>query len=213
VKPEMKENYKSHEMSLWLRLVPQLEATGSNNIMGHGQLVGETWGLVRNHTSSPGVQQMSLGDVAACKEQNQTSQYSKLVALGTVLGSVLVAINSLIIFCVCYKKQNNRSSWEREGRGIGSTECLNNSLIETQSVPSFSTPGRTATLRRQSDRQAVPLSNYQYKDSTALYTESTAEYKPCTSGVPLIADIPAPRQFNDQQHHSESHFRQDVITC
>ena len=107
-------------------------------------------------------------------------------------------------------------------------------------MPSFSTPGRTATLRRQqNDRQAVPLTAYPYTDpvggggvsaatgSSSLFTGGGdcggggggGDYKACGSSVPLIADIPAPRQFKDpHQHHQQQPehqrgLRQDVITC
>ena len=51
-------------MSVWLSLVPQLESAGSYPGAGggHGVLTGPTWGLVRNTTNFPGVQQISLSD-------------------------------------------------------------------------------------------------------------------------------------------------------
>ena len=61
----MKRNYRGHAASLWLNLVPGLETSGSwdSRVQGpHGMLEGDTWGLVRNRTTFPGVQQISLND-------------------------------------------------------------------------------------------------------------------------------------------------------
>ena len=80
LKPRMKDNYRSRAASLWLNLVPQLENSGTYDWSGqsgpHGMLTGETWGLVKNRTSVPGVQQISLGDKvngASCQEGDQMS--------------------------------------------------------------------------------------------------------------------------------------------
>ena len=68
LKPRMKRNYRGHAASLWLNLVPGLETSGSwdSRVQGpHGMLEGATWGLVRNRTTFPGVQQISLNDKVA----------------------------------------------------------------------------------------------------------------------------------------------------
>ena len=65
LKPRVKRNYRGHAASLWLNLVPGLENSGSwdSRVQGpHGMLEGATWGLVRNRTTFPGVQQISLND-------------------------------------------------------------------------------------------------------------------------------------------------------
>ena len=65
----MKENYRGRAVSLWLNLLPKLEQSGGYQAGGgggggrpHGMLTGATWGLVRNTTNVPGVQQISLND-------------------------------------------------------------------------------------------------------------------------------------------------------
>ena len=65
LRPRLKHNYRGHSVSVWLSLLPQLEMSGSYQPGGggpHGMLTGPTWGLVRNTTSFPGVQQISLND-------------------------------------------------------------------------------------------------------------------------------------------------------
>ena len=52
-------------MSLWLSLLPKLEQSGGyegGEGQPHGVLTGPTWGLVRNTTNVPGVQQISLNN-------------------------------------------------------------------------------------------------------------------------------------------------------
>ena len=73
LKPRLKHNYRGHSVSVWLSLVPQLESAGSypGGGGGHGVLTGPTWGLVRNTTNFPGVQQISLSD----KVLSPLSQY------------------------------------------------------------------------------------------------------------------------------------------
>ena len=61
----MKDNYRGHALSLWLNLVPELENSGSYDSYfagGHGMLSGPTFGLVKNRTNVPGVQQISLNN-------------------------------------------------------------------------------------------------------------------------------------------------------
>ena len=75
LKPRMKENYRGRAVSLWLNLLPKLEQSGGYQAGGrggggggggggrpHGMLTGATWGLVRNTTNVPGVQQISLNN-------------------------------------------------------------------------------------------------------------------------------------------------------
>ena len=74
LRPRLKHNYRGHSVSVWLSLLPQLEMSGSYQPGGggpHGMLTGPTWGLVRNTTSFPGVQQISLND-----KVRQTPVYS-----------------------------------------------------------------------------------------------------------------------------------------
>ena len=70
LKPRMKENYRGRAVSLWLSLVPKLEQAGGYD--GGGGLTGLTWGLVRNTTNIPGVQQISLNDKVS---RLQTAEY------------------------------------------------------------------------------------------------------------------------------------------
>ena len=66
----MKRNYRGHAASLWLNLVPALDNSGSwdSRMAGpHGMLTGDTWGLVRNRTTVPGVQQISGYDKVEVK--------------------------------------------------------------------------------------------------------------------------------------------------
>ena len=87
-----------------------------------------------------------------------------------------------------------------------------------KAVPSFSTPGRTATLRRQThqqpDRQNVPLVTFddQSVPNYKLKTTDSSSYKVCSS-VPLLTDIPAPRQFVDKVRGETSYREEDTITC
>ena len=74
----MKDNFRRHQMALWLRLLPQLEqgvATGGH--LGPNQLIGPTWGQARNLTGQPGVQQMSLGDATACTGDFQSAAHMR----------------------------------------------------------------------------------------------------------------------------------------
>ena len=102
--------------------------------------------------------------------------------------------------------------------------------VLVQSVPSFSTPGRTATLRRQT--AAVPLVSYDDQQLAMTTTSqggsaglqqqhplTVGKYPAagvCGGGVP---DMPAPpRPFTDGQHHHHRGgdiltYRPDVITC
>ena len=61
----MKENYRGRAVSLWLSLVPKMEEAGGYH-GGGAVLAGPTWGLVRNTTNIPGVQQISLSDKVSC---------------------------------------------------------------------------------------------------------------------------------------------------
>ena len=70
LKPRMKRNYRGHAASLWLNLVPALDNSGSwdSRVAGpHGMLTGDTWGMVRNRTTVPGVQQISGYDKVEVK--------------------------------------------------------------------------------------------------------------------------------------------------
>ena len=72
----MKHNYRGHAASLWLSLIPGLETAGSwdrGDQGPHGVLQGETWGLVKNRTDFPGVQQISLNDKVKFVFQNDIS--------------------------------------------------------------------------------------------------------------------------------------------
>ena len=84
----MKRNYRGHAASLWLNLVPGLETSGSwdSQAQGpHGMLEGATWGLVRNRTTFPGVQQISLNDkVGPCLPGQQIWLMSQICYMATL---------------------------------------------------------------------------------------------------------------------------------
>ena len=239
LKPRMKHNFRGHAASLWLSLVPQLENSGSyDSMMGHGMLSGPTWGTVRNRTSFPGVQQISHSDkVSPCLEPAimttsesasavDGSGLNKVIFISLLAGSVLFVVNSVILISLCYKRTPHRPRWDRTGdRGADSTECLNNECVNSNPetphmVPSFNTPGRTSSIHRQS----VPLSSFpkaMHECSVTKYRTYSNSYmgipppdQPDFSGVPLVADIPAPGPFNGQQVTARTCSDQDdSITC
>ena len=97
-------------------------------------------------------------------------------------------------------------------------------------VPSFNTPGRTSTIHRQS---AVPLSSLSTFPKSVHDCGTIVKYRTYSSGgsyvgipppgtdmaptefsgVPLVADIPAPGQFGSQNVSSRSLGKDDSITC
>ena len=88
LKPRMKRNYRGHAASLWLNLVPALDDSGSwdSRVAGpHGMLTGDTWGLVRNRTTVPGVQQISGYDKV--DNDNDLIDDTDLLMLGSHLQS------------------------------------------------------------------------------------------------------------------------------
>ena len=107
----MKENYRPHAAALWLNLVPQLENSGSYDYAPHGMLTGATWGLVRNRTSVPGVQQISLGDKvngASCQDGGEVSSgepstgksqldLNSVILVSLVAGTSLFVVNTVIL--------------------------------------------------------------------------------------------------------------------
>ena len=60
LKPRARHGYRPHAAALWLRLVPGLETAGEWGRGQHGALAGATWGTVRNTTTLPTLQQISL---------------------------------------------------------------------------------------------------------------------------------------------------------
>ena len=112
----MKENYRPHAAALWLNLVPQLENSGSYDSWSgqagpHGMLTGATWGLVKNRTSVPGVQQISLGDKvsgASCQDGDTVSagepstgksqlDLNNIILVSLVAGTSLFVLNTVIL--------------------------------------------------------------------------------------------------------------------
>jgi len=152
----------------------QLETAGNyDSRVAHGMLWGPTEGKVRNITRLPGAQQISAEEaVKTCKKVDQGEPMegsliggSRLVMAGLLAGTSLFLVNSVIFACLCYRRTQHRPRWDRASGctiGADSTECLNNSIPETpHRVPSFSTPGRTSTIRRAESRErALPLSSY-----------------------------------------------------
>lgn len=248
LKPRPKHNFRGHAASLWLSLVPKLESAGSyDSVVGHGMLWGKTQGKVRNITRLPGAQQISAEEASQpCKESGLASPAegshpgSRLIALGLLAGSSLFLVNSVIFACLCYRRTQHRPRWDRASGctgGADSTECLNNSLPETpHRVPSFSTPGRTSTLRRAessslSRERALPLTSYPPHPGS----KAGHECQPCSTvskrrgqtshsnsyvsipppdhpdlaGLPLVADIPAPGGFGSKA----ATRHEDSITC
>jgi len=240
LKPRSKRNLRGHAASLWLSLVPKLETAGGyDSAVAHGMLWGATQGRVRNITRLPGAQQISAEEAVqaqGCKEAGTGLGIpsNRVVVVGLAAASSLFLVNSVIFACLCYRRTHNRPRWDRASgctTGADSTECLNNSLPDTpHRVPSFSTPGRTSTLRRGEPRErGVALSSYTAPCAGAPCTSSS---RPCSTvsnrrsgsssyvsipppdhpdfiGLPLVADIPAPGGFG-----SKSVARhEDSITC
>ena len=139
----------------------------------------------------------------------------------------------LVSVSLCYKRTGpHRPRWDRAGDRVetSSTECLNNTNSGPTTphlVPSFSTPGRTSSIQRQS---AVPLSSFpkSVHDCGAV----SVKYRTYSSGgsyvgipppgeagdmvgaMPLVADIPAPGQFSSKtMPRGGSGGKEDSITC
>jgi len=240
LKPRSKHNFRGHAASLWLSLVPKLENSGSyDSTIGHGVLSGPTWGIVRNMTSFPGVQQISHNDkVSPCQDTavltasestnspGESSSLNNVIFVSLMAGSMLFIVNSVILISLCYKRTPHRPRWDRTGdRGADSTECLNNECVSSNPetphmVPNFNTPGRTSTIHRQS----VPLSSFppavhecsvtKYRTYGNSYVGIPPPDQPDFSGVPLVADIPAPGPFNNHQVNTRARTQlDDSITC
>ena len=75
LKPRARHGYRPHAAALWLRLVPGLETAGEWGRGQHGALAGATWGTVRNTTTLPTLQQISLNSdkVSAATHESMTS--------------------------------------------------------------------------------------------------------------------------------------------
>ena len=156
----------------------------------------------------------------------------------SVFKSIKVS-NALVSVSLCYRRTGpHRPRWDRTGDRVetSSTECLNNTSVGAGSgpttphlVPSFSTPGRTSSIHRQS---AVPLSSFpkSVHDCGAV----SVKYRTYSSGgsyvgipppgeagemagvgaMPLVADIPAPGQFSSKtMPRGGAGGKEDSITC
>jgi len=76
-------------MSLWLRLLPQLDqGSSSGGHLGQNQLIGPTWGVARNVSGQPGVTQMSLGDAAMCSADFQSASHLKYVDIKIIISNI-----------------------------------------------------------------------------------------------------------------------------
>jgi len=239
LKPRCKRNLRGHAASLWLSLVPQLETAGNyDSRVAHGMLWGPTEGKVRNITRLPGAQQISAEEaVKTCKEVETSEPMdgalvggSRLVMAGLLAGTSLFLVNSVIFACLCYRRTQHRPRWDRASGctiGADSTECLNNSIPETpHRVPSFSTPGRTSTIRRAESRErALPLSSYpglehecppcstvskRRTTNSSSYVSIPPPDHPDFAGLPLVADIPAPGGFGSKSMNIR---HEEAITC
>ena len=136
-------HYRSHKMSIWLNLVPQLQKTGQNSIYpSHNSLTleGPAWGVVRNVSGPEGAARSTNPSSASAACITQTSDknahhnetilqfelasknaYSYALAIAVGIAGILCIFNGMLLLCLCQRRAKSGSAMEPNEQSLGST--------------------------------------------------------------------------------------------